>query len=184
MKATLTLTTLVLIVCVQTYACKCNGPGSVKDGFKNHSLVVYGKVIRLDTVTLSETLEQADAREVVERLKKDQQQLKFFKMTYVLKVELEIIEAYKGESLRKSVVIFTPLRSASCGYWFEKAKEYIVYASPHNFLSFIFREEDTAKPYKKENAFWTNHCTRTAMYSQAEDDQLKILQKNELVLSM
>jgi hypothetical protein len=171
----LILTTIILGLFGQSYACKCNGPGTVKESFKSSELIVYGKVISKDTVILSETIKEEDAKEVRERLKDSKQKLQYFEMTYVLKYELEIIEKYKGNALRKKIVIYTPLLKASCGYRFEKGKEYLVYASKGNFLSMLFRKERENKPYEKDNAFWTNHCTRTTEYIKSEADELKLL---------
>jgi hypothetical protein len=175
MRSKLILTTILLTFCGRSYACKCNGPGTVKESFKSSELIIYGKVISRDTVVLSETINEGDAKEVRARLNDDKQQLQYFEMTYVLKIELEIIEKFKGDSVRKSIVIYTPLLSASCGYRFEKGKEYIVYASKNNFLSFLFKKEYENKRYKKDNAYWTSHCTRTTEYTKLEADELKVL---------
>ena len=175
MKLKLTLTTIVLGLFAQSYACKCGGPGTVKEAFKNHQLIVYGKVTSKDTVVLSETIKEDDARDVRKRLRDDKQTLRSFEMTYVLKIHLEIIQKYKGDSLRGSIVIYTPLLTASCGYTFEEGKEYIVYASSNNFLSFLFRKEGDNTRYEQDSSFWTNHCTRTTEYTQSESDQLRAL---------
>jgi hypothetical protein len=175
MRSKLILTTILLIFWEQGYACKCNGPGTVKESFKSSELIIYGKVVRRDTVVLSKTINEGEAKEVRARLKDEKQRLQDFEMTYVLRIELEIIEKFKGDRVRKSIVIYTPLLSASCGYRFEEGKEYIVYASKNNFLSFIFKEESENKKYKKDNAYWTSHRTRTTEYTKLEEDELKVL---------
>ena len=157
MRLKLILTTIVLGLFGQSYGCKCGGTGTVKESFKNYGLIVYGKVTIKDTVVLSETIKEEDARDVKQRLRADKQTLRSFEMTYVLKIQLEIIHKYKGDSHRRSIVIYTPLLTASCGYRFEKGKEYIVYASNNNFLSFLFREEGDNTRYEQDGAFCTNH---------------------------
>ncbi|HYD90332.1 MAG TPA: hypothetical protein VEA37_02465 [Flavobacterium sp.] len=176
MRLKLILTTTILSgLFGHSYACKCNGPATVKESFKSSEVIVYGTVISADTVLLSETVKEKDAKEVKARLKSDKQKLRHFERTYVLKIELETIEKYKGDNLRKRVVIYTPLLGASCGYRFEQGKEYIVYGSKNNFLDFLFKKERKNKRYEKDNAFWTSHCTRTAEYIKSEADELKLL---------
>ncbi len=175
MRFKLILTTILLTLCGQSFACKCNERGTVKESCKSSELIIHGKVISKDTVVLSETINEEDAKEVRARLKDDKEKLQYFEMTYVLKVELEITENFKGDSIRKTIIIYTPLLSASCGYRFEKGKEYIVYASKNNFLSFLFKKERENKKYKQNNVFWTSHCTRTTEYTKLEADELKLL---------
>ena len=178
MRLKLILTTLVLGLFGHSYACKCGGPGTVKESYKSTDLVVYGRVITKDTISLSETIKNEDVNKVKDGLKDDKQKLQRFEMTYVVKVELEIMEKFKGEIHQKTVVIYTPLLSATCGFRFEKGSDYIIYASKTNLLTFLFQKESENNRLEKENTFWTNHCTRTTQYVKLEADELRALNKN------
>jgi len=169
------LTIIILGLFGQGYACKCGGPGTVKESFKSTDLIVYGKVISIDTVVLPETIKKGDVVRVKESLKSDKQKLEYFEMTFVLKTEFEIIEKYKGNSHPKTIVIYTPMLSATCGYRFKKGEEYIVYASTKNFLAFMFQKGNETKRFEKNNTFWTTHCTRTTEYAKLEADELRLL---------
>jgi hypothetical protein len=177
MRLKLILTTIVLGLHVYSYACKCGGPGTVEESYKSTDLIVYGRVITKDTVVLSETIKNEDVKKIKDGLKDDKQKLQQFEMTYVVKVELEIIENFKGEIHQKTVVIYTPLLSATCGFRFEKGKDYIIYASKRNFLTFLFQKENENKRFENENTFWTTHCMRTTEYVKLEADELRALNK-------
>lgn len=171
------LTIIIFGVAGEVYACKCGGPGTVQESFESTELIVYGKVVSKDTVRLYETIKEEDVGEVREELKEDKQLLHFFDMTYVLKLELEIIEKYKGENLRRTVIIYTPLLGASCGFRFQKGQHYIVYASSKNFMNFLFQNTDGSRRHEKEGTFWTTHCTRTTEYAKLEADELRTLKE-------
>jgi len=173
------LTTIIFGLFGQVHACKCGGPGTIKESFKSTDLIVYGKVRKIDTVALSETIKEEDVKEIKERLRDDKQKLEYFEMNYVLKIEFDVNEKFKGKNSLKKIVIYTPMMSATCGYRFKINKEYIVYASTKNFLTFMFQKEKENKNIERENTFWTNHCTRTTEYSKLEADELGLLKEIE-----
>lgn len=175
MKFKFLLTVVVFGFAGEGYACKCGGPGTVQESFESTELIVYGKVVRKDTVQLFETIEEENVSEVRKGLRDDEQLLQLFDKTYVLRIELEIIEKYKGENIQKTVIIYTPLLSASCGFRFQKDQRYIVYASSKNFMNFLFRNKDGSKRYERKDTFWTSHCTRTTEYVRLEADELRTL---------
>lgn len=169
------LSIFIILLTSQSYACKCEGPATVKESFKSAELIVYGKVVKKDTVLFSETIEKEGVNQVKEWLKDDKQKLFMFEMTKVIKVQLQIVEMFKGNPTAETVVIYTPLLSASCGYRFENGTEYIIYASKKNFLDVFFNTGDRSK----ENTFWTTHCTRTTAYKKLEADELRTLKHKD-----
>ena len=179
MKYKFFLTIIIFALAGEGYACKCGGPGTVQESFESTKLIVYGKVIRKDTVRLSETIKEEAVREVREGLKGDEQLLRLFDMTYVSMIELEIVEKYKGENLQKTVIIYTPLLSASCGFRFQKDEQYIAYASSENSMNFLFQDKDGTKRHEKDATFWTTHCTRTTEYAEIEADELMTLRNKK-----
>jgi len=157
-------------------ACQCGGPWSVEEEFVDSELIVHGKVISKELVTLQETLKQDKVSGVKERLKGDDEKLQFFETYFVFEIKFEIIEKYKGTIVRDTVTIYTEPKSSSCGYKFEKGKIYIVYGSKKSDIGFMFLpRDDIHKNFEKENTFWTSHCTRTTEYKRSEADELRKL---------
>lgn len=162
------------------YACKCGGPGTVKSSFEGSHVVVSGQVLSKEVVSFSQTIRPDSVSAIRERLKDDKQNLQFFEMSYIFKIDLEIVEKYKGTDLRDTVTIYTAMHRASCGYKFELGRSYIIYASNGSHLSFMFKDKvDLSKGSQKENTYWTNHCTRTTEYNSVEADELRLLTKGK-----
>jgi hypothetical protein len=172
------LTTFVLGVGAGAYACKCGGPWTVAEEFVDTELIVYGKVIGKELVSIQETLKKGEVSELRERLKGDNEKLKFFESYEVFEIKFEIIEKFKGAVPRDTVTIYTAQKAASCGYKFQEGKIYIVYASKRSDIGFMFLPDaDVYGNLEKENTFWTNHCTRTTQFDQAEADELRKLKR-------
>jgi hypothetical protein len=162
-----------------SYACKCDGPGTVKGSFASSDVVVSGHVLSKELVPYSQTVRPDSVSVRKERLKDDKQKLQFFEMNYIFKIEFEIVERYKGIELRDTVTIYTAMNSASCGYKFEVGKSYIIYASTKSYMDFMaLNKVDRSKGLERENTYWTSHCTRTTEYNNLEADELRLLNKN------
>lgn len=173
------LTILLLGVLGHSYGCKCDGPGTVKGSFGGSDVVVSGRVLSKELVPYSQTVKLDSVSEIKKRLNGDKQKLKFFEMSYIFKIELEIDEKYKGINLRDTITIYTTINSASCGYKFEVGKSYIVYASNKSYLDFMFMNKvDLNTGIRRENTYWTSHCTRTTEYNNLEASELRQLSKN------
>lgn len=172
LKVSFATTVFVLISFVESYACKCETPATVGEGYTRSDVIVSGKVLTIDTVFLYQTVSAEDAIEVRARLNDENRQ--FFEKLSILKVQFEITEVFKG-SVTGSIIIYTPLMSATCGYRFKAAGRYIVYGSAANFLAGIIADGEGSKAYHTAGAFWTNTCTRTAGYDFREAEQLTIL---------
>jgi hypothetical protein len=173
------LVTLILLGLVgEIYACKCDGTGTVKSSFNVSDAVISGRVISKEIVPYSQTVNQDSVSAIKSRLKDDKQKLQFFEMSYIVKVEFEIVEKYKGTNLRDTVTIYTAMNSASCGYKFDIGKSYIIYASRKSYLDFMFMDKvDRNKGLEIKNTYWTNICTRTTEYNNLEADELRALNK-------
>lgn len=154
------------------------GPGTVKEEFKTNDLIIYGRVISKKLVPPSATIKENMVKDARTRLKDDKQKLSFFDTDYIFEVKLVVIEKYKGGNLRDTVTIYTAMRSATCGYAFEKDKVYVIYASKKSYMDFMFlAESDRDKNLEKENTYWTSHCSRTTEYNKLEADELKTLKE-------
>jgi hypothetical protein len=177
MRYRLTLCVILIGIAWNACACKCaSDPGTVREEFKCYGLVIYGKVISKVLVAPSKTIKENKVNEVRTRLKDDRQKLVFFDTDYIFEVKIKIIEKFKGTDIGDTVTIYTAMKSASCGYAFEKDKAYIIYASKRCYMDFAFLpESDRNKNLEKENTYWTTYCSRTAEYSKHEADELRIL---------
>jgi hypothetical protein len=173
------LVTLILLGLVgEIYACKCDGTGTVKGSFNGSDAVISGRVLSKEIVPYSQTVNQDSVSAIKSRLKDDKQKLSFFEMSYIVKIEFEIVEKYKGINLRDTVTIYTAMNSASCGYKFDLGKSYIIYASRKSYLDFMFMDKvDRNKGLEIKNTYWTNICTRTTEYNNLEADELRALNK-------
>ena len=139
--------------------------------------IIHGKVISREIVAFANTVKADKEDEIRNGLKTDKQKLQLFDSDLIFEVRLQVLESLKG-NIGDTVTIFTPIAGASCGYRFELGNEYIVYASAENSLFGFFLTESQRKEHiEKENTYWTSHCTRTAVYSKQEAEELKRLNK-------
>jgi len=104
------------------YACSCLPPGTPQEELAKMDAVFKGKVLEVDE-----------------------------KFNSTTKVKLSVSETWKGVN-SKEVVIYTAMDSAACGVYFEKNKEYLVYA------------------HLEDGEYTTYLCSRTAEIPQAQSD--------------
>lgn len=156
----------------QVYACKCDGSGSIKTSFTSAEGVVYGKVISKTLVPFTSTLRADKIEEIKIALKDNEQKLALLEML-IVKVELALVEKYKGVSYSDTISFYTTMNGASCGYKFEVGQSYIVYFSKSN-LNFLF-DSGSGGDIRKEKIYWTNNCTRTSLFSKTEAAELRAL---------
>jgi hypothetical protein len=163
-----------------SYACKCAYDPTITESFKGSTLVVHGRVVNKKLISFAETMRTSKANEVKERLKTDQQTLQLFETDYVFEIKLEVVENFKGSSIRDTLTIYTTMSSGSCGYKFDLAKDYIVYASKKSFHYSMFLTASERKDnFEKENTYWVHRCMRTSEYHKPEANELRKI-KNEL----
>ena len=153
---------LVFVVSVNVMlACSCDAPSSVLQSFNTSDLIVQAKVLSKTTIPLINAFKDKafENTDVVKSPFNDQQQ-------HVQKVELEVVKAFKGETVEK-VVIFTAISDMVCGYnGFEKGKEFIIYANQSCFMM------DIDAKFALDNSYWANKCSRTKPFSQLEAKEL------------
>lgn len=104
------------------YACSCLQPGTPQEELAKMDAVFTGKVLEVDEKYNSTT-----------------------------KVKLSVSETWKGVNT-KEVVVYTAMDSAACGVYFEKDKDYLVYA------------------HLEDGEYTTYLCSRTAELAQAQSD--------------
>src|SRR5688500_15001321 len=113
---------------------------------------------------------------IKQRLKKTKRSLEFMESDYVIKVEIEVKEVFKGDSSKPTAIIYTTMGGGSCGYnKFEIGKDYIVYSYPEMPKQFSLLTERSNSRIEMKGTFWTNHCTRTTFYNSIEASGLREL---------
>jgi hypothetical protein len=180
MKAKKTIIIVIILVVIgnSSYACKCDGERTIAGSFKGSALIVHGRVLSKQLVSFAETMRANKANEVKEILKADQKKLQLFESNFIFEIKLEVVESFKGSSVRDTLTIYTTRNSSSCGYRFELGKGYIVYALKKSFqYSMFLTGLDEKESFEKDNTYWTNHCMRTTEYYKSEADELRKLKK-------
>ncbi|RAV12987.1 hypothetical protein [Paenibacillus contaminans] len=119
------------------FACSCAGPNSVQEELQKKAAVFSGKAVSVKT---SGGLLRSSADPV--------------------EVKIEVDKVWKGE-LGKTQLVYTARDGASCGFGFEKGKQYLVYA------------------YSDNDRLVTNMCDRTKLISNAAED-LSLLKEGKL----
>lgn len=77
---------------------------------------------------------------------------------------------YKGVTTSDTITIYSSKWGPSCGIRLSENYTYIIYASPHvNSINQDLEESP--------NTFHTTHCSRTEIYDEVEDRELKKLQQ-------
>ena len=163
----------------QVYACKCIGPPSVKESFKEVALIFHGRVVNKEVVSFQATFNSEKGQEIRERLKSNNDRfLGLFESPQVYKVTIEITEKLKGENISKTVTIFTTTSDGSCGFDFELNSDYLIYATRKGFNNSRFlTETERQQDIEKQNSFWTHLCSRTKKFDQKEIEELRALKE-------
>lgn len=174
MMKTLLIILLIILGTSNSLACSCEEPGSVEESFNYSDAVFLGKVINTSFVTFAESIKTEAADSIRKNL--DENKLSLFDSEFIMKVEFEITKCYKGNIFNDTIIIYTTLTSASCGYrGFEIGKDYIVYSSTKSYAFWTFMKNADENAFEQQNTYWTNQCTRTAEYNYAEAKELENL---------
>jgi Tissue inhibitor of metalloproteinase len=120
------------------YACSCVPPDTPEKELQQADAVFSGKVIKVEEGGSGEFSANSSSQ---------------------VSVTLEVKEIWKGIEENR-IVVKTEQHSASCGYEFEKNKEYIVYAQ------------------KQGNEWYVSLCSRTTILAEAGED-VKALGKGD-----
>ncbi|WP_156152564.1 hypothetical protein [Flammeovirga sp. OC4] len=110
----------LLLLNVQTMACKCSGPSNIENSFKNAKVVFTGKVVEISYVPIEETFNSDSLSSIKQKVSESKLSLP------VKKIVLEVKSVFKNSNISPNtrITIYTPPRSASCGFAFEVNKSY------------------------------------------------------------
>lgn len=149
-----------LLLNINAIACTCTGQLSIQKSLETSAVVLTGRVIRTDFITLGETLNPDSlqiAQELVSKTSKT-----FLNTPMVLKATIVVTEDFKGIKKNDTIVVYTGIRGATCGFKFEQNKEYVIYAAEDNYMAmFMQGDRERFKGLSQPGTYWTNHCTRT-----------------------
>lgn len=159
---------------ITAFSCSCYEIPSVEDAYFVTPVVVSGKVIRLDYVSVWSTMAPEKRTQAKEAFLKIHPHTASLETPIIQKVALEVSNKYKGENLKDTIVIYTHRSSAACGFtWFKVGEEFIIYATP--YYSYSLFNPNKIEGLELKNTYWTNHCTRTKPYYEKEAEELAIL---------
>lgn len=165
MKKLLLLLLMTLLSLNNLYACSCKKDKSIKESYESKLLesIVHGKVLSKAFVSLNEIVD----KETLDSIKvKHNKKENFYTQKDFLKIELKVIEKFKGKTKSDIITIYTHSQSSACGYpWFKKGREYLVYATSKIASSYSLNN-------KNETIYWTYNCLRTKEYDSFEAQQL------------
>lgn len=153
-------------------ACSCSGQNTVIDEFNSSSIVIYGKVINIEIISYKESVLYEKHNLITDKFEQENMKL-YFESKVLFKVELEIINEFKGDALEKGI-IYTTRNGRSCGYLdFEIGKKYIVYGNRNGTLiGFLDISSKELQNLHGKDEYWTNHCKRTKRFDLNEYIQL------------
>lgn len=126
------------------FACSCIGEESVKAAFRKYDVIVVGRVISIDNITM-----QVKNDPIQER---HQAKLKVFNFHFK-KVTIEVRKIYKGKIKTEIIEIITGQGRGDCGFPFQIGETYLIYSS---FENTYFEQGE-----KVSNYLFTDICSRT-----------------------
>jgi hypothetical protein len=159
-------------------ACKCDDPLSVEESYANSQLVVVGKIVGKSIVSLAESMNQQKLLAFEKEL--DRWSQKMLNERLLVKIELEVIQLFKGKAKSNKIIVYTAISSASCGFGyqgFEEGQSYIIYGYDQSYLYAFLKNQQKSKGLENPGTYWTDHCTRTGQAFQERIAELERIKK-------
>ncbi len=152
----------LILVGYEGFACKCEGVGTVAANYESAAIVFTGTVLKIEYVGIAETL-NPDSISTARTLIKDSPK-NTLDQPMVLKATMIVTNEYKGIKKGDTIIMYTGIRGASCGFKFEHRKEYTVYAASESYMHMFLRvDRKRFKNLDKKGVYWTSICTRTTV---------------------
>ncbi|MFP2996248.1 hypothetical protein ABN763_10060 [Spongiivirga sp. MCCC 1A20706] len=161
-------TTLVLLFCSKSFACKCYRV-DLKKELKSTKAILHAKVLKIEYVSMGSIFSNPE-REHLEK-KPENQILHLSRNKSVAKVEVEIINTYKGNFNSEKLTIYTSKHGQSCGYLgFQVEKDFIIFLQPELLSKRLFRDYENRV---NQNRLWTSRCSRTMLFNEIESKEIR-----------
>lgn len=158
----LLLLAIICYGCTSSFGCTCPTQGTVQTAFDGSTVVFTGKVIRVEYFGIAETLIPDSV--VVARSLPHENSKSYLDTPMVLKATMVVTNPFKGLEKKDTIVVYTGLRGATCGFKFEKNKEYTVYGTTENYMYMFLRvDRKRFRTFSKKGVYWTSMCSRTTI---------------------
>ena len=158
---------LNIVISGPLLACTCGEESSVNESVKYANIVFRGQVVsNMVSVDLSGigVAIEGDTTSFASKWTKHP--------VAVFKIKVE--EIYKGECQTDTVSVITPINGAGCGFAFQAGRIYIIYGTANDDVL----PGNLLKRFSTNNhTYWTNVCTGTKGFSEAEEDEIKAVLK-------
>lgn len=165
------LVVLLFIKTPSSLACNCGASQSVDKAFRGSAIVFTGRVLKIEYFGLGETM-IADSVPVARTLAPHSTK-NFLEVPMVLKATMLVINEFKGVKKRDTIVVYTGIRGATCGYKFERNKEYTVYGTTDSYMyMFLYVDRKRFRNFTKKGIYWTSVCSRTTHFVGREQNLL------------
>jgi hypothetical protein len=158
-------------------SCNCQEANtSIEYAFEFSNYIIEARVIEIDTIPITETIESASIQKIQQDATKDFQCAKeVLNAEKVVRVKVSIEAVFKGEIVNKTVYILTPFKKDFCGYSdFRINQKYIIYGTINTTadIYFLWTLQEDCLNLKDEYTLWTNKCKRTDL-SEKSNAQLR-----------
>jgi hypothetical protein len=145
-----------------SFGCTCPGQSSIQASYDGASVVFTGKVLKTEYFGLAETM-IPDSVKVARSLPHENSK-GYLDAPMVLKATILVTNPFKRVSKNDTIVVYTGIRGATCGFKFETNKEYTIYGTTENYMYMFLRvDRKRFRNFSKRGVFWTSICSRTTI---------------------
>jgi hypothetical protein len=147
---------------INSFACSCEGEGTVSGSVKYSDEVFSGQVISRTLTT------NYDSLGIVATGDTSKMYFNWREFpTAVVKIKVD--KMFKGQLVSDTITILTPPNGAACGYHFQVGQKYIVYATIFDEL--LMTDQLKRRTFDNKT-FWTHQCTRTQNWNTTEENEI------------
>lgn len=164
---------------MQSIACSCNYPTEVKDAYEVSHTIVYGEIVELAIVKVSDSMDR-DSLRIFMQNDLTKFQAETLNAEFLIRVKLKKKEILKGDIKQDTITMFTTRTGASCGFTkFRIGKEYIIYSSPKSYFFSNFYSPQRKRKLEMKNTYWVTSCSITSEFKQEHLSKLKNVRNNK-----
>jgi hypothetical protein len=146
----------------QSFGCTCPSQSSVQASYDGASVVFTGKVLKTEYFGLAETM-IPDSVKVARAMPHDNSKT-YLDTPMVLKATILVTNSFKRVAKNDTIVVYTGIRGATCGFKFETNKEYTIYGTTENYMYMFLRvDRKRIRNFSKRGVYWTSICSRTTI---------------------
>ena len=172
------------MISFKALACSCDSPSDISEAFETSNTILYGEVIEVEFVKVSESI-NAEALSILEESNLKEYQKELLDSDFLIKVKVKPHHLFKGQNQEDEIFTFYTTRTAaSCGYTaFKKGEEYLIYASQNSYLLPTFNNQYKEK-MEQENTYWVSNCSKTYSFDSEDYHALNNVYLNKQLESI